>query len=173
MTTSQPDPSRLEISFQLGKQEFCRAHRFHLRRTLLNVKNVIALTMAVGIASLQAQVLGPMGWVGRLFNYVWVVLLGLMVFAFYRLPVQLYRRKPELLERHEVILSREGVHIKTENSEQRLTWELLSRTAENREFFLFYFDATLPTVIPKRAFQGSASGIEEFRRYIGERLFSS
>ena len=167
------DATKQSLRFQLPEPEFCRAHRLHLRRTLLNVKNIVLVTMAIGLAALQTQVLGPANWAGRLFGILWLLLLLLMVYAFLRLPSRLYHRKPALQGEFQLELDKDGISLHSVSTDEKewLDWTTLSRTSENREFFLFYFGASLPLIIPKRAF-GSPEKIEEFRQFVGERLFS-
>ncbi|OFZ20430.1 MAG: hypothetical protein A2X94_10465 [Bdellovibrionales bacterium GWB1_55_8] len=160
-----------DLAYSLPENEFSRAHRFHLRRTLLNLKNVALITMAIGLAALQAQVLGPANWASRLFAVLWLAVIALMTYAFIRLPAKLYHRKPALQGEFRLEVGKEGIQLRTNEGTEWLDWTELSRTSENPEFFLFYFSANLPLVVPKRAFS-SAEARETFRKFVGERLIS-
>ena len=170
-------PTRqFKFSFRLSEGEFCRAHRVHLRRTLLNVKTAVFVTIGVAFASLQAQVLGPDAWVNRFFGLLWLTIILLMIYAFFALPKRLYRKKREYAFEHIIETDERGLRVTVGNAVREYRWEDLSRISETPDFILLYFataeDRSLPFVIPKSSPHGPAQSEEEFRAYLYKMLHS-
>jgi len=153
-----------ELHFKLDEKEFCRAHRLHLRRALLNIKNIGLTLIAILLIAGQTQVLGPTSWAGPFFVALWVALFLGVVYVFVRLPLHLYHRKPELQGEQRLRVLPDGLSLKLPSSEQFYEWKTLLKIQENGEFLLLYFGASLPVVIPKKIFDYDPTRVETFKQ---------
>ncbi len=164
--------NELQARFTLSQEEFSRAHRHHLRRSFLTAKNFILISFALMIAGLQAQVLGPTGWASSLFLGIWVAVIAWSIYAYWKLPMHLYRRDPRHGMEHVLTANRSGLALESGGKKYFSAWDQIVRTAENSEFWFIYASSPLPTLIPKRAFESWESQ-EAFRAYVAERLTES
>ncbi|HCM38333.1 MAG: hypothetical protein A2X97_04115 [Bdellovibrionales bacterium GWA1_52_35] len=166
LTLPTMTPASDELHFRLDEREFTRAHRLHLRHALLNSKNIGLVLIAVFLIAGQAQVLGPTRWAGPFFLALWGALLLGVIYAFVSLPGRLYRRRPDFHGEQLVILSKENLFLKLQRSEDVHEWNTFSKLRENDEFFLLYFQFSLPLVIPKRVFEAHPERVDAFRSQI-------
>src|SRR4051794_27301327 len=95
---------RFDLRFRLSEERFRQAHRAYLRHSLLSVKNLILVTLALGIGAVQAQIFGGAAWAGWIFAALWAAVIGLVIFTYVFLPSRVYRRVPSRsLEQHVVV----------------------------------------------------------------------
>ncbi|MCM2322663.1 MAG: YcxB family protein [Oligoflexia bacterium] len=159
----------LHIGFELTENEFLRAHRLHLRRSLLTFRNLVALTFALTLGALQVALFGSEQWALRVFALLWLAVLLFAAYAFLLLPLRLYRRDPRHSARQEGVLSDEGIRLRQGTSEVLHEWSGISRTFENAEFFLLVPHGGLPIAVPKRAL-GSVE-VTRFRGFLEADVF--
>lgn len=159
------------VKFQLSENEFCRAHRVHLRRSLLTGWNVLLLTIALALASAQAQVLGGAEWAGRFFLGLWALVVVLMGYGYFELPRRLFRRSARYSGEQTLAIDGDGVSLTTEGGKSYLGWEEISRAQETVGFFFIYSreKGALPILLPVRAC-GDDQTAEAVRGFLRKKL---
>lgn len=146
------------LNFKLSEVDFVRAHRVHLRRTLLTGKNVVLVSFALAIGAIQAQMFGGFDAALKIFAGLWVVVILFMLYAWLQLPGKLYRRRGENEVEYNLRYDDEGLRIDRGGVVREFSWKQVAYTAQSGGFVLLYFtsDANygggLPFVVPERAF---------------------
>ena len=142
------------LRYELSKSEFCRAHRAHLRSTLVTLKNLGLLTLALLLGLLQAQALGPQSWATRLFGLIWLGVVGFIAYAYWMLPPRLfnrlYRSSPET-EIELISKTSDNIEIKQGHSRRRLKADAITHVSRQNGLLLIHPKDGVPIVIPERA----------------------
>ncbi|MCM2276669.1 MAG: YcxB family protein [Oligoflexia bacterium] len=154
------------VAFVLSESEFVRAHRVHLRRSLLTFKNALALTFALGLGMVQAAIFGGEDWALRVFGLLWVMVIGFAAYSFVQLPRTLFRRQSRYSGPQEAVLASDGVRLRFQGGPEELrSWSELTETFEDHEFFFFRLRHGVPWIVPKRAFASPAEAAR-FRSFL-------
>lgn len=155
----------MKIRYQLSETEFVTAHRLHLRRSFLTVRTFVLLTFALAIGALQAQVFGGAEWALRVFVALWVFVWLFFGYAYFFLPVRLYRRNDRYSSEQELIFSEEGIALRQRDLSRSIAWSDMIHSFENDVYFFLHAKHSIPIVIPKRALKDQQE-IDAIRQFL-------
>ena len=160
------------FDFELSETEFTEAHRNHLRGSLLTGKNLILISLALGLAALQAQVLGPNSSVSVIFLGLWVAIIAFTAFAYLWLPIRFYRKNRGYQESQKITFTSDHVEWKRLDRVDETPWTEVLRTRESPAFYYFYSKGGLPMILPKKVFSSEVERAD-FRDYVADKLATS
>jgi hypothetical protein len=150
-----PDPVDFNFRFQLSLGEFRKAHQTHLRQSLFTIKNLVLLTTALGIGSIQAQMFGGADWALRIFVGLWCLVLAFMAWAYLYLPERLYRKSERHSSEQRIQTEDDGLTLEQGGIKNFLEWGEISRVSESDGSVLLHRKHHIPILIPARAFSSA------------------
>lgn len=157
------------LRFDLSEGEFTRAHRVHLKRSLLTVKNLIFVSFALAIAASQAQVFGTGGMAGKIFALIWAGIISLAVYAYVALPGRLYRRWHATSTAHEITFGNTALDVRAGDFAHSYPWDTLSRVLFSQEDAFIYPKQGVPVIVPTRVFE-SADELAVFKSAVEAKI---
>jgi hypothetical protein len=157
---------RFEFQFRLTEDQFREAHRAYLRHSLVTVKNLFLVTIALMIGMAQTQLFGAADWVLWVFGSLWLAVVGLSIFVYIWMPSRIYRARAGLSETQTVVVDEEGLDWKTGEKHRLIAWKELDRASDlHPEYVYFHPRHGMPDILPKSAFQ-SDEELESFDRFV-------
>jgi hypothetical protein len=159
----------LSCEYTVSEAEFVQGHRAHLRRLLLNGKNLVLISMALGLGAIQAQIFGGAQTVLRVFMLLWAMTIAALILAYTYLPRRTYRASARHSQPHSLRLDENQVVVRRGNHELALPWERITSLNDAGPSLLLYPKGHIPIVVPKRAFADSAAQ-ERFEKAVLGRL---
>lgn len=144
---------KLDVHFKLDRPEFLAAHRAYLARSLLSLRTVVLMTLALGLGALQAQLFGGKELALRIFAGLWVALMGFIAWAYLGLPIRTYRERPELGAEQRIQIDSDGLtHSVGDTSGEFISWDGFDGLFEKAGFLILARKHRLPLVLPLRLF---------------------
>lgn len=164
---------RFEFRFKLSEDQFKKAHRAYLRRSLLSVKNIFMLTIALLIGVVQSQLFGAANWVLWIFGGAWLAVVGLCIFVYIWMPGRIFRARPSLSETQIVRVDEEGIEWKAGDRHRQIAWSEIKRVSHiHRDFIYFHPHHGLPEILPKSVFK-SEEELGNFNEFVQKCIHSS
>src|SRR5262249_53255098 len=122
--------AEFDFDYRLDEKEFVRAHRWHIRRSMMSGRNLFLLSMALAIGTVQARLFGGSEWVLGVFAFLWIAVVAFVLFAYVSLPRRLFKRSYDLPTR--LRADSEGITVRTDESRSALfyPWEEIQRLTE-------------------------------------------
>jgi hypothetical protein len=154
----------LELRYRISEAEFVRAHRAHLRRSLLTLRTGVLVLFALAIAALEAQVLGGASWALGIFCGLWALLVGVIGFTFFVQPGRIYRGNPGYSEEQRLWVEETGLRLFSGERVEHFPWEELKEIVHAGEFVLVERPHRVPWVIPERAMEKGWDRFDELCR---------
>ncbi len=145
-------PGPITLKFRYTKDEYLRAIRFHLQKTM-RIKLDLVVAAVCGLAGSYVLWVEGVSWVslGGLLGCLGLLLIVFM--ALVVVPSQVYRGSEKLKQDYNISFNDEGIHFQTLSIDSRLQWELYKKWIEGPEFFILYHGKREFSVIPKRVFE--------------------
>lgn len=136
-------------NFTFTRDEYVLAMRRHYK-TALNVRrDVIAGIVAIAFGLYFT--LTSMGWVAWVLLGAGAVLLALVAYAIFLLPIMIYNSQPKLKNEYRLSFSDEGIEFKTDAIDSTLQWSLYQSWLRDNDFYIMYHGKRDLSVIPRRA----------------------
>jgi hypothetical protein len=142
-----------DLSFRLSEGEFRDAHRTYLRTSLLNAKNLVLLTTALAIGAIQAQMFGGTDWALRIFGSLWLLVIGLMIWAYLVLPGRVFRKSDRFSSEQRLQTEDAGLTLEQAGKRIFITWREITRVTLGKDALLLHRRHEMPVLIPARAFR--------------------
>jgi hypothetical protein len=157
---------RFDFRFQLTAAQFQEAHRAYLRHSLLTVKNLFLVTIALLIGLVQAQLFGQANWILWVFGGAWLAVVGLCFFVYFWMPGKIYRARPSLSATQAVQVDQEGLDWKSGDKHRLIAWKEIKRASDiHPEYVYFHPHHGLPEILPKSVFR-SDEELHAFDRFV-------
>ncbi|NEQ55650.1 MAG: YcxB family protein [Leptolyngbya sp. SIO3F4] len=96
------------------------------------------------------------GWIGWLVMIVGAILLAMIGYALFLLPLLVYRSQPKLKAEYSLGFSESGIDFKTNQVDSKLQWSLYQSWWSDSDFYILYYGKRDLTVIPRRVLDESA-----------------
>lgn len=148
---------QITVNYQMTPEEYERGLKQVVRKRRLIVKAVIPFLLALGwlyMASTQVE-WGFLAFILAMF-YASMLVAGPRIVA--------TKGAPRHCLPTEMTFATEGYILRTPLIKTEARWQMLDRTEETREFFLFHTGIRRAMVVPKRAF--SAEQAAELRAFL-------
>ncbi len=146
----QPMPDTIEAVFTITRPEYIRAMRRHWYRKLNLGRDLVCSVgaMAFGFYFLMSDASSLLGWclIGMGF-----LLLMMVIYATWLLPVLMYRYQPKLQSEYRLIFQESGITFQTNQLKAELSWSLYHSWLCDDEFYIMYHGKRDISVIPRRA----------------------
>jgi hypothetical protein len=170
MTHSKANPNRFEFEFRLSEDQFCEAHRTYLRHSLLTVKNLFLVTIALLIGLVQSQLFGVAEWVFWVFAGIWIAILGLVLFVYIWMPARVYRSRRGYSEAQKLVVDEEGLDWRAGDQHRLMAWKEIVRASDlHPEYVYFHLRHGFPEILPKEVFE-SEDELKAFDRFVHARI---
>jgi hypothetical protein len=157
---------RFEFRFQLTKEQFQEAHRAYLRQSLLTVKNLFLITIALLIGLVQAQLFGQANWILWIFGGAWLAVVGLCVFVYVWMPGRIFHARPSRAAIQDVAVDQDGLNWKAGEKHRLIAWKDVSRASDlHPDYVYFHLHHGLPEVLPKSVFRTNDE-LHAFDRFV-------
>ncbi len=164
--------NRFEFRFQLTEVQFREAHRAYLRHSLLTVKNLFLVTIALMIGMVQTQLFGAANWVLWIFGSIWLAVVGLSIFVYIWMPGRIFRTRSGLSMEQELMVDEDGLGWKTGERHRLISWAEIERASDiHPDYVYFHPRHGLPEILPKSVFR-SDEELQAFDRFVQKQIHS-
>lgn len=143
------------VTFTYGREEYIRAIRHHYLLTLKLRRDIVAGVLSVFLGLYLAFIV-KIWWIGWLAIVVGLVLLTIIAYAIFLLPLWIYQSQPKLKDEYKLVFSEDGVVFKTNQIDSKLQWSLYHSWRFDSDFYILYYGKRELTVIPRRVMDESA-----------------
>jgi YcxB-like protein len=140
--------SAINLSFRYSEGDYVRALRAHYR-SRLRLRLDLAVAIVVGILGIY---LWP-SFAGVASVAVSVLLVLMLVAAFFVIPPLVFRREPKFRDDYSLTFSSEGIHFRTAHIDSQLQWSMYSRALIDSYSYVLYYGSSQFSVIPRRVFR--------------------
>lgn len=162
--------NRFEFRFQLTADQFQEAHRAYLRHSLLTVKNLFMVTIALLIGVVQSQLFGQANWVLWIFGGAWLAVVGLCVFVYIWMPGRIYQARPSKSAPQIVNVDQDGLDWQSGDKHRVIAWKEISQASDiHPDYVYFHPHHGLPEILPKSVFR-SDEELKAFDRFVQKSL---
>lgn len=144
----------VSVTFTYGRNEYVRAIKHHYFRTLQLRRDIVASVLGVLIGAYLTFVV-RIGWIGWLVMAVGIILLAMINYAVFLLPLLIYQSQPKLKDEYRLSFHDSGIDFKTAQIDSKLQWSLYRTWWSDPDFFILYYGKRDLTVIPRRVLNGS------------------
>ncbi|MEM6255161.1 MAG: YcxB family protein [Cyanobacteria bacterium P01_D01_bin.156] len=141
----------VSATFTYQRDEYIRAVRYHYK-TILHLRRDTIAAVASIILGLYLVAIAQISWLGWLVLCMGLVLLAMMGYALFLLPIIIYRGQPKLKDSYSLRFSEEGIDFKTQQIDSTLQWSLYHTWRLTPEFYILYYGKREFTIIPRRVF---------------------
>ena len=167
------EKNRFELSFSLSEVRFREAHRAYLRHSLLSIKNLFLVTIALMIGAVQAQIFGTANWVLWIFGGLWLGVVGLAIFVYFQMPGRIYKRRIELSGEQKLVVDAEGVDWSNLAGRRLISWKEIDRASDiHPDYVYLHLRHGLPQIIPKDALKNEED-LEAFDRFVHRQILGA
>jgi hypothetical protein len=154
----------IQLTFTYHRAEYLRAiRRYYKDRMRIPVDLILAMCLiGLGIFIIYS---GEYSFLGILSIIVGIILLLLVGYALFVLPILIYASQPKLKQKYDLSFTDAGIGFRTEAINSKLEWSLYNKWIVDNEFYILYHGKRELSVIPRRAFQNSSQD-ENFREML-------
>lgn len=142
------------MTFTFTRGEYIRAMR-NLYVATLSIKRDVIISVLMISAGLYL-VYHDAGWFGWLLIALSVILLCLIAFAVFVLPVLIYRGQPKLKDEYRLSFSDECIQFRTVSIDSTLQWSMYQKWRYDDEFYILHHGQHDVSVLPRRALRSRA-----------------
>jgi len=163
----------MNLTIQLTAEDYVQATRLHMRpRPFLKWVGYFLVLLAVSVSgvSFGFAVAGrdsffPSFFIMAMLAYLWFV----FVVLHSRRVRKIFSQQKSMQVPYSWNVTDEGIHAKSEISEERLPWNHFIRWKEGKSLFIIYQSDVIMRMIPKRCF-ASSEQMGEFRQLLQTKL---
>jgi len=153
--------SEYKLKYSITEAEFMEAYEAHWKSNRQSTKSNLALG-ALGVFAGLAVCLYS-GWYGLILAAVGLVLACLPLIRRHT-HIRAYRAMTKYQGEIAVTFAYEQIEVKSYDGESRLKWTVYSKILDTKNFLLLYLSPRLFSIVPKKAFAGSADEFIEFAK---------
>lgn len=140
----------VSVTFTYTRDEYIRAMRRHYRWRLQLSRDIISGCLAIGLGLYLTRTI-DIGWLGWGLVGLGVVLLMLVGYALFVMPLLIYRTQPKLKDRYTLRFAEERIEFKTDKIDSELQWSLYQSWRFDDNFYVLFYGKRDLTVVPRRA----------------------
>ncbi|MEM7794572.1 MAG: YcxB family protein [Cyanobacteria bacterium P01_C01_bin.118] len=143
------------VIFTYKREEYMQAIRRHYLLTLKLRRDIIVGVLGICLGIYLAFIV-KVGWIGWLVIVVGMLLLAIIAYAIFLLPLLIYQSQPKLKDEYKLVFSEGGIDFKTSQIDSTLQWSLYYSWRLDSDFYILYYGKRELTVIPRRVMDTSA-----------------
>ncbi len=138
------------VTFTYRRDEYIQAIRRHYLLMLQLRRDIVAGVLGLLLGAYLTFIV-KIGWIGWLVITVGAVLLAMIAYAIFLLPLLIYQSQPKLKGEYRLRFSDDGIDFKTTQIDSKLQWSLYCTWRSDPDFYTLYYGKRELTVIPRRA----------------------
>ncbi len=125
----------------------------HYRSTLKIGRDIIGGLAAIAGGAYMLFT-ADSGWFGWFLLISGTVLLAMVGYAIFLLPIMIYNSQPKLKDEYSLTFSDDGIGFKTNKIDAVLQWSIYQSWLSDDDFYILYHGKRDVSVIPRRALSG-------------------
>ncbi|MFZ0443610.1 MAG: YcxB family protein [Bacillus sp. (in: firmicutes)] len=168
----------MEIDYQLTEDDYLNFNMFHVKnskaiRRTLNMQRFLTPIIFI-IASFVLPKIGSISFLGVFITFLVVSILWIIFYPryFYSYVIRNTKKmikegkNDDLLGKHHMILSEEGIIDSTSNGETKVTWSGIQTVSEDKHNIYLYNSSVSAYILPKR----ELADVEQIKTYFKSKL---
>lgn len=145
----------VSLTFRYQQSDFTRAMRAHYATRLRLWLDITLIVVVVG-AGLFLWRSTDLRSFGIFFVAIATAFALMLVWAFFVLPIWIFRSQPKFLDEYQLTFTPEKIHFHTSHIDSELQWTMYTRALVDADSYVLYYGSRTFTLIPKRVFQSDA-----------------
>lgn len=144
--------STISLTFRYQQRDYTRAMRAHFARRLRLWLDLPLIVLVAGLGLYLWRSPDSRGF-GIFFACIATVFALALIWAFFVMPIWIFRSQPKFMDEYGLTFSPNGIHFHTVHIDSELQWSMYTRALVDANSYVLYYGERTFTLVPKRVFQ--------------------